>query len=92
MRKYLIIVLICFTACFPKKHKNIVDVSHIDDRIAIGMTKAALVKEIGHPKDSLSSNREEETYYFIYDTNDFTGYTLKVWFNNEDEVTHYRVD
>jgi len=69
-----------------------VNVENIENKIFEGMLKKKLIEKIGYPKDSVISERlEEGNYIYIYETNDFTGYTLKIWFDN-NKVSHYRID
>ena len=93
MRVLLIFLIILFSSCLFNKDKNVVDVSNISEKIYIGMSKNDLIEKLGLPKDSIMSEIiEEGIYYYKYDTNDFTGYTLKIWFNSENQVSYYRVD
>jgi len=89
---FVVLITLC-TSCLSRHDRNIVDVTNIDREIYSGMTKKDLIKKIGMPKDSMISERlEEGNYIYRYETNDFTGYTLKIWFNDKNEITHYRVD
>lgn len=93
MRIIIIVIAILCASCLSDKDKNIVIVNNIDEKIYIGMPKKDLIEKIGTPKDSVISDRVEKgNYIYIYDTNDFTGYTLKVWFNSNNEISRYRVD
>lgn len=93
MKRILIILTVVFcTSCFLRRD-DVVDLKNIDDKIYVGMTKEDLIKKIGIPNDSVISDiLEKGNYIYEYETNDFTGYTLKVWFNNNNEITRYRID
>lgn len=93
MKKYIVILAILCVSCFSRKDENIVDLKNIDEKIYIGMSKKGVIDKIGIPKDSIMSEIiEEGNYYYRYDTNDFTGYTLKIWFDSENLISYYRID
>ena len=93
MRKLIIILAVLTFSCVNKKSR-FVDVSNINEIIKIKMSKKELIEKIGIPKDSVLSEKDKEhnIYDYQYDTNDFSGYTLKVWFNKDQEVINFRVD
>lgn len=93
MRKiFLTILIINFVSCFERNNQGI-DVGEIDDTIYLGMSKHELMNRLGKPKDSIQSFKTNyNSHIYIYETNDFTGYTLKVWFNEENKITNFRVD
>lgn len=93
MKTVVIILVILCTSCLSRKDENIVNVNNIEEEIYIGMPKKDLIKKIGIPKDSIMSDVfEKDHYYYVYDTNDFTGYTLKIWFNSNNTISKLRVN
>lgn len=89
---FVLLVVFC-SSCLSRQDRNIVNVENIENKIFEGMPKKNLIEKIGYPKDSvISEGLEEGNYIYIYETNDFTGYTLKIWFNNNNEVFRYRID
>lgn len=94
MKLLLILCLIFFVSC-RDNNKNIIDVNDIDEKIHIGMSKDEVIRKFKQPKDSIFNDLagpEEYPYYYVYDTNDFSGYTLKISFDGENKVSHYIVD
>lgn len=91
MKKLLVIVLLLLISC-KNNDESIVDVSNIDKEIHIGMAKKELIRTLGKPKDSVLLETGLKNYYYIYETNDFTGYTLKIRFDEKNEISHYLVD
>lgn len=88
-----IIVFVFFLMSCVDSSENIVNVNELNKLIYDGMHKEELLKKIGKPKDSLVwGNSVNKNYYFIYDTDDLSGYTLKVIFNEEGIVQFYRLD
>lgn len=93
MKKIIVFLILLCASCFLDKGENIVDLKNIDEKIYVGMSKKEVIEKIGIPKDSiLSEIIEDGNNYYIYDTNDFTGYTLKIWFDSENLISYYRVD
>jgi hypothetical protein len=91
--KRIIIVFVFFLISCVDRSENIVNVNELNKLVYVGMHKEELLKKIGNPKDSLVwGNAESKNYYFIYDTNDLSGYTLKVIFNERGIVQFYRLD
>lgn len=90
MKKLLLLLL--SISCFEKR-ENEVYVNNIDNRIYVGMTKENLKKEIGEPADStMINNNERKTHSYMYYTNDFTDYRLRVFFDENDKIKSYRID
>ena len=92
MKNLILLCIIGFMifSCFGKSG-NVIDLNNLDDKIHIGMSKIEVVDSIGVPKDSVFSENNKN-FYYRYDTNDFTGYTLKIWFDRDNKVEYYRVD
>ena len=94
MRRIFIVSIIVFIlaySCRDNSNRNIINVTNIEKKLHKGMTKSSVLNKFGVPKDSIMSEKYLN-YFYIYDTNDFTGYTLKIWFNKEQEVINFRVD
>ena len=90
LRIYMIFFLLI--SCFEKR-ENEVNVNNIDDRIRIGMTKEDLKKEIGVPADStMMENNKNKVSIYMYYTNDFSDYRLRVFFDENDKIKTYRID
>ena len=93
MRVIFVLFLVLCSSCLSRQDGNIVSLKNIEDKIFKGMPKNDLIEKFGSPKDSVISEiLEEGNYIYIYDTDDFSGYTLKIWFDNNNEVSHYRID
>jgi len=57
------------------------------------MSKKELIQEIGFPEDSIiDTYTNENKYYFMYFTNDFSDYRLYVFFDAADKITSYRIN
>lgn len=84
-------IMFLLFSCFEKR-ENEVYVNNIDDRIHVGMTKEDLKKEIGEPMDSTTTDYRLGKYRFVYYTNDFTDYRLKIYFDENDKIKSYRID
>ena len=94
MRRIFIVSIIVFIlaySCRDNSNRNIINVTNIEKKLHKGMTKSSVLNKFGVPKDSIMSEKYLN-YCYIYETNDFTGYTLKIWFNKEQEVINFRVD
>ena len=85
MRKLIvIIVLIIFISCENKKKKESVDELFALKNIQIGMSKQKVIQNIGYPRDStlMKNHLNELTTIYQYETNNFSGYSLKVLMKN----------
>lgn len=92
MRLSIILFCLILVSC-NNREGNIIDVSTLNEKINTSMTKDEVIEKIGLPKDSLIwGDPESSYYYFLYNTNDFSGYTLKIIFDKDDKVRFYRID
>lgn len=91
-----LIILFCLTlfSCI-NKDGNIIDVRNLNEKIHIGMPKDEIIRKFKQPKDSVFNDlagSEEYPYYYVYDTNDFSGYTLKILFDLDNKVSYYTLN
>ena len=94
MRSLIILFCLILFSC-NNKNRNIVDVSNLNEKIHIEMSKNEIIQKFGKPKDSLFNDLahpKEYPYYYVYDTNNFSGYTLKIFFDSENKVSRYLLD
>lgn len=58
------------------------------------MTKVEVVQIIGAPEDSIEMYNHENVYrkIYVYNTNNLSGYSLNVVFNNEEIVNSVNMD
>ena len=85
MRKLIvIIVIIIFFSCDNKKKKGSVDELFALKNIQIGMSKQKVIQNIGYPRDStlMKNHLNELITIYQYETNNFSGYSLKVLIKN----------
>ncbi|MFN3941399.1 MAG: outer membrane protein assembly factor BamE [Flavobacterium sp.] len=95
--KFLIVttILLFNTSCLHYKPKDdFVDENFSLKNIKIGMTKVEVVQIIGAPKDSIEMYNHENVYrkIYVYNTNNFSGYSLNVVFNKEEIVNSVNMD
>lgn len=94
MRLSTILFCLILISCNTREG-NIIDVNDIDKKIHIGMSKEEVKRKFKQPKDSIFNdlaNPNDYPYYYVYETNNFSGYTLKISFNKENKVSHFIVD
>jgi len=88
----LLLIIILFFSCFEKR-ENIIQIDTAKDKLYIGMSKEELIKTIGFPEDSIiDTYTNENKYYFMYFTNDFSDYRLYVFFDADDKISSYRIN
>ncbi len=94
IKELLIFIILFFVSCQSKSKKEYVDEGYALENIKEGMTRKEVIKKIGMPKDSVEMYNSENVFrkIYSYDTNNFSGYSLKIIFNNKDSVDGINLD
>lgn len=88
----LLLIITLLLSCFENR-ENVIQIETVKEKIYIGMSKKELIKEIGFPEDSIMDTYlDENNYYFMYYTNDFSDYRLYIFFDSDDKISSYRIN
>lgn len=89
-----ILVIIIFNSCLKRPEKKSVEENFALNNIKKGMTKKEVIRKIGMPIDSVDMYNSENVFLKIYsyDTNNFSGYSLKIIFDDKDIVDDVMMD
>ncbi len=93
--KHLItIVIITLFSCQGKPEKGYIEENFALKNIQKGMTRKEVIEKIGMPKDSVDMYNSESAFrkIYSYETNNFSGYSLKIIFNDKDIVDDISID
>ncbi len=92
--KNFIIIILLLASCQNRHKKGCIEESFALENIKKGMTKKEVVEKIGMPKDSIEMYNSENVFrkIYSYDTNNFSGYSLKIIFDDKDIVDDVSMD
>lgn len=94
MRIKTLIIILLFISCQNNSQKGFIDQNVAFKIIKVGMTKNEVIKKIGMPLDSIEMYNSDNIFkkVYSYNTNNFSGYSLKIVFDNKNIIEEIYMD